>query len=68
MIAFDLFIILFIMCISKKIIVIFKLLMFVLFFYFITIPVAFLLKDDSESYARILMHELYSQDNIDILY
>ena len=56
------------MCISKKIIVIFKLLMFVLFFYFITIPVAFLLKDDSESYARILMHELYSQDNIDILY
>ncbi|WP_192807768.1 hypothetical protein [Treponema sp. JC4] len=37
-------------------------------FFFLTIPTAFILKDDINSYARILMHEFYNQDNIDILY
>lgn len=68
MTAFEFFIISLVMCMSNKIKLIIKTIIFVVIFYLITIPVAFLLKDDSESYARILMHELYSQDNIDVLY
>ena len=56
------------MKISRRAILIIKTLLFIVIFYLITIPVAFLLRDDSESYARIMMHELYSQENIDVLY
>ena len=56
------------MQISKKIILTIKSILFLLIFYILSIGVAFILKDDTESYARVLMHEFYSQDNIDILY
>ena len=56
------------MCVSKKIRLIIKFLLFFVIFYFLTVFVAFVLKDDADSYARILMHELYNQENIDIMY
>ena len=28
----------------------------------------FLIVDDTESYTRVMMHELYQQENIDILF
>lgn len=45
-----------------------KITAFVAIFYVLCLAVAFLLRDDSGSYTRLLMHELYEQDNIDILY
>lgn len=56
------------MCFPNKLTLVFKILVFAVVFYFLTICFAFILKDDSESYARILMHEFYNQENIDIMY
>lgn len=53
---------------AKKIILVLKTLIFLFIFYVLCLGVAFILKDDTESYARVLMHEFYSQDNIDIMY
>ena len=53
---------------SFKIKTIIKVPLFIIVFFMLSNCVAFILKDDSESYARILMHELYEQENIDILY
>ncbi len=38
-----------------------------LIFFIFTIPIAFILKDDANSYARVLFHEFYNQDKIDYL-
>lgn len=51
----------------KKLFFILKFLLFVLIFFLLTIPVSFLLKDDANSYARVLFHEFYAQDKIDYL-
>ena len=52
----------------KKIRLVFKICLFVLIFYVLSVVVAFVLRDDYSSYARVLMHEFYGQENIDILY
>lgn len=51
----------------KKTFLILKTFLFILIFFLLTIPVAFLLKDDANSYARVLFHEFYAQDRIDYL-
>ena len=45
-----------------------KIAVFAFFFYIICAVLAFCLRDDSGSYGRVLLHELYEQKNIDILY
>jgi len=52
----------------KKLFLVLKVIVFVIIFFLLTIPVAFLLKDDVNSYSRVLTHEFYSQGNIDILF
>ena len=52
----------------KKIKLPLKIVSFAVIFYVISIVLAFCLRDDSESYGRVLLHELYEQKNIDILY
>lgn len=44
-----------------------KISLFVLFFFVCTSIVAFICKDDVNSYARVLFHEFYEQTNIDYL-
>ena len=44
-----------------------KVVAFIALFFFLTIPVAFVLKDDTNSYARVLFHEFHNQDKIDYL-
>ena len=44
-----------------------KVVAFTALFFFLTIPVAFVLKDDTNSYARVLFHEFHNQDKIDYL-
>ena len=51
----------------KKLCLLIKIFLFVLVFFLISLPVSFLLKDDAKSYARILFHEFYNQDNIEYL-
>lgn len=45
-----------------------KIFAFIVLFFLLTSVIAFLLRDESGSYTRIWMHELYEQDNVDILY
>lgn len=52
---------------SKRIVFVLKIFLFLILFYLLAIPVAFLLKDDANSYARVLFHEFYSQEKIDYL-
>ena len=52
----------------KKIFLAVKIIVFLVIFFLLTVPVAFLLKDDVNSYSRVLTHEFYSQNNIDILF
>ncbi len=52
----------------KKSFLTLKIITFIVIFFLLTIPVAFMLKDDVNSYSRVLTHEFYSQDNIDILF
>lgn len=51
----------------KKIFLVLKIFLFLLIFFIITIPLAFILKDDANSYARVLFHEIHNQDKIDYL-
>lgn len=51
----------------KKNHVLLKIIAFTVIFFLLTIPLAFLLKDDANSYARVLFHEFYKQDKIDYL-
>ena len=51
----------------KKSLILLKFLLFVLIFFIITIPLAFILKDDADSYARVLFHEFYNQEKIDYI-
>lgn len=44
-----------------------KLFLFCLGFYLFCSVIAFLLKDDANSYSRVLKHEFYNQNKIDIL-
>lgn len=44
-----------------------KIVAFTALFFLLTIPVAFILKDDINSYARVLFHEFYNQNKIDYL-
>jgi hypothetical protein len=55
------------MC-KKKSLYVLKVFLFIIIFFLLTIPVAFMLKDDVNSYSRVLTHEFYSQENIDILF
>lgn len=51
----------------KKFCLTIKIFLFIAIFFVISIPISFVLKDDAKSYARILFHEFYSQNNIDYL-
>ncbi|MBQ9281263.1 MAG: hypothetical protein IJ207_03595 [Treponema sp.] len=51
----------------KKLCLLIKIFLFVLVFFLISLPLSFILKDDAKSYARILFHEFYNQDNIEYL-
>lgn len=51
----------------KKMCIPLKIVLFVLFFFVLTIPLGFFLKDDANSYARVLFHEFYTQEKIDYL-
>jgi len=51
----------------KKMCLLLKIFLFIFIFFLISVPVSFLLKDDAKSYARILFHEFYVQNNIDYL-
>ncbi|MBB5225269.1 hypothetical protein [Treponema ruminis] len=51
----------------KKIHVLLKIIAFTVIFFLLTIPLAFLLKDDANSYARSLFYEFYRQEKIDYL-
>lgn len=46
----------------------FKVCLFVIIFFVLSLGLAFFLKDDANSYSRALTHEFYKQDNIDILF
>ena len=46
----------------------FKVLLFIVFFFILSFFTAFILKDDTTSYSRVLSHEFYNQENIDILF
>ena len=50
----------------KKIIL--KLAVFAIIFYVLSAIIAFCLTDDQSSYGRVLLHELYEQEKVDILY
>ncbi|MBR4630655.1 MAG: hypothetical protein IKO57_09465 [Treponema sp.] len=52
----------------KNLFLLLKIIVFTVVFFLLTVPVAFMLKDDVNSYSRVLTHEFYSQDNIDILF
>ena len=45
-----------------------KILLFTVVFFVLSFFIAFLLKDDTTSYSRVLSHEFYNQKNIDILF
>ena len=53
---------------SKKIRIPLKIVVFTIIFYLLCICISAIFRDDYASYGRILMHELYEQDNIDIMY
>ena len=48
--------------------ILFKIAAFALIFYALSAIVAFCLSDDQSSYGRVLLHELYEQEKVDILY
>ncbi len=52
----------------RKPILLIKIFLFITIFFIISLPVAFILKDDVNSYSRVLTHEFYSQKNIDIIF
>lgn len=45
-----------------------KVVLFVIIFVVLSVFIAFVLKDDTTSYSRVLTHEFYNQKNIDILF
>ena len=45
-----------------------KIILFVFIFIILSFFTAFVLKDDANSYSRVLIHEFYNQKNIDILF
>lgn len=45
-----------------------KVLLFSVIFFALSYVVAFFLRDDANSYARIMMHEFYCQDNVDVVF
>lgn len=45
-----------------------KFLLFTIIFFILSFFAAFVLKDDTTSYSRVLSHEFYNQENIDILF
>lgn len=47
---------------------IFKIILFFVIFFVISMGLSFLLKDDLNSYTRTLTHEFYSQDQIDVIF
>lgn len=51
----------------KKSLLLLKIFLFLLIFFIFSIPIGFLLKDDTNSYARTLFHEFYRQEKIDYL-
>ena len=53
---------------SKKLRIPIKIVVFTIIFYLLCICISAIFRDDYASYGRILMHELYEQDNIDIMY
>lgn len=48
--------------------IVFKIAVFAIVFYALSAIVAFCLSDDQSSYGRVLLHELYEQEKVDILY
>lgn len=52
----------------KSIKLVVKLIIFIALFFVLSSGVAFILKDDTNSYSRALFNEFYQQDNIDILF
>ena len=48
--------------------IVFKIAVFAIVFYALSAIVAFCLSDDQTSYGRVLLHELYEQEKVDILY
>ena len=53
--------------INTKVLILLKTVIFFVIFFLLTFPIAFILKDDSNSYARAMFHEFYEQENIDYL-
>lgn len=45
-----------------------KILVFFVVFMLLSFVIAFLMKDDANSYSRVLTHEFYQQQNIDIMF
>lgn len=45
-----------------------KIILFVLLFFLINEIFKFIIIDDKESYTRIMLHEMYEQENIDVLF
>ncbi|MBO4857147.1 MAG: hypothetical protein J5527_01360 [Treponema sp.] len=52
---------------KQKCVYLIKVIVFIIIFFGLTKIVAFLCKDDANSYARTLFHEFYEQENIDYL-
>ncbi|MCR5317413.1 MAG: hypothetical protein K6E22_04220 [Treponema sp.] len=52
---------------ERKFVFIFKFIIFCIGFYLLNLIFAFVLKNDSTSYTRIIFHELHQQKNIDVL-
>lgn len=52
----------------KAIRLFFKIVVFLVIFMLLSLIVAFLMKDDANSYSRVLTHEFYQQKNIDIMF
>lgn len=53
---------------SNKIRIPLKIMVFTAFFFLITSILAFLIRDESNAYTRVWMHELFQAENVDILY
>lgn len=52
---------------KKPFVIVLKVVLFVLIFFVLSTIVAFICKDDTNSYARTLFHEFYTQEKIDYL-
>ena len=53
---------------SKRIKIPLKIAVFIAVFFFLSLITATILRDDADAYSRILMHELYNQERIDVVY